>query len=94
MLKNDHLLFGILIGLILPVMIFGMIYLVNYFLVNSGVTSYFINRKALVLIGIAGNVIPIRYYFVNARLDKTARGILLVTFVMIILFFALDEKIV
>jgi len=92
MLKKDHFVFGILIGLVIPVLLYALILLINYLLVNAAVTYIYLERKPHILISIAGNLLPIRYYFVNLKSDKTGRGILLVTFILIILFFAFNDR--
>lgn len=92
MLKRDHFVFGIFIGLIIPVMLYALILLINYLLVNAAVTHIYLERKSHILIGIAGNLLPIRYYFVSLKFDKTGRGILLITFILLILFFAFKDR--
>jgi hypothetical protein len=92
MLKKDHIIFGILIGLVIPVLFYALILLINFILVNAKVVEIYLNKEAHVLLGITGNLIPIRYYFVNLKLDKTGRGLLLVTFILIILFFSLKGR--
>jgi hypothetical protein len=45
----------------------------------------------LVLIAAAFNLFPLRYYLVTLHFDKTGRGILAMTFVLVIGFFALSK---
>lgn len=91
MFKKDHYLFGLLIGILVPVILFGLIYAMNYLLFNLGVAKYYLDLETHVLISLAGNLLPIRYYFVNFKFDKTGRGILLVTFATILIFFAFHK---
>jgi hypothetical protein len=91
-LKKDHFIFGAALGLFIPLVIFGLILLINYFLVQEGIAHDYLDRKIHVLISIIGNLVPLRYYFVNLKYDKTGRALLLVTFILFILFFVFKDK--
>ena len=90
-LKKDHFIFGLLIGLSLPVLLFLVIWLLNYILFLIGIAKLFLDRETHILISMFGNLLPIRYYFVNLTFDKTGRGVLLITFVTILLFFVFKD---
>jgi hypothetical protein len=90
--KKDHIIFGAVLGLFIPVVIFGLILLINYMLLHAGMVHIYLDRKIHILISITGNLVPIRYYFVNLKFDKTGRGVLLVTFILFISFFAFKDK--
>jgi hypothetical protein len=90
--KKDHIIFGAALGLFIPVVIFILILLINYILLQAGMIHVYLDRKIHILISITGNLVPIRYYFVNLKFDKTGRGILLVTFILFISFFAFKDK--
>jgi len=90
--KKDHYIFGLLIGIIFPALIFGLILIVNLFLVKTGIARLYLDLEIHLLISMGSNLVPIRYYFVNLKYDKTGRGILLITFVLIIFFFVLTDK--
>jgi len=92
-LKKDHYLFGLAIGILTPVALFGLIYVMNLFLIRIGVAKFYLDLQTHLFISLFGNLLPIRYYFVNLKYDKTGRGVLLVTFVIVLLFFALKEQI-
>lgn len=89
MLKKDSLWLGILIGIVSPFVFFGFLVLVN--LVISGLFSedQEIRRNTMFLLSIFINLLPIRIYFVSLKMDKTGRGILLITFALMLLFFML-----
>jgi hypothetical protein len=91
MLKTDHYIFGLGIGILVPVIIFGVIYGINYILLIIGVAKLYIELQTHVFISLFGNLLPIRYYFVNLTYDKTGRGVLLITFVIVLVFFAFKE---
>lgn len=89
MLKKDSLWLGILIGIVSPFVFFGFLVLVN--LVISGLFSedQEIKKNTMFLLSIFINLLPIRIYFVSLKMDKTGRGILLITFALMLLFFML-----
>jgi len=91
MIKKDHHVFGVTVGILVPIILFGVIYLINLFLVVIEVAEFYLEFKTHILISIFGNLLPIRYYFVNLKFDKTGRGVLLVTFVLVLIFFGLNE---
>ena len=88
LLNKDSHLTGIIIGLILPIigfiLAFGLTTLIDFI----GHTYLNLYLKEFQMIGIAFNLWPIRYYFVKKKHELTGRGILLVTFIYIIAFFA------
>lgn len=94
MLKKDHYIFGIMMGILTPVLVYGAILGINYLLLVIDVARFFLDDETHVLISLAGNLLPIRYYFVNLTFDKTGRGVLLITFVLILLFFAVKDFII
>ncbi|MCD4682140.1 MAG: hypothetical protein K8R86_02550 [Bacteroidales bacterium] len=94
MLKKDHYIFGIAIGIIVPIVLFGIIYLLNYLLVTTDIAKFYLDLQTHVLISLFGNLIPIRYYFVNLKYDKTGRGVLLITFLLVLVFFGFKDNFV
>ncbi len=89
MLKKDSLWLGILIGIVSPFIFYGFLVLVN--LVISGLFSEDreIKKNTMFLLSIFINLLPIRIYFVSLKMDNTGRGILLITFALMLLFFIL-----
>ncbi|MCX6246871.1 MAG: hypothetical protein NTW10_03970 [Bacteroidetes bacterium] len=77
MLKKDSVWLGIAIGLICPLILYGIIYLVKI------MVGHFALDKAM-FVCVALNVVPVRYYFMTAKLERTARGVLAMTVIMII----------
>jgi hypothetical protein len=93
MLKKDHYAFGLVVGFLTPAILFGLIYAMNVFLILIGVAKFRLDLETHILTSIFGNLLPIRYYFVNLKYDKTGRGVLLITFVVVLLFFAFKDLI-
>jgi hypothetical protein len=77
MLKKDSLWLGMGIGLVGPLILFGIIYLVKLTL------GYLALDKAM-FVSVALNIVPIRYYFISAKMDRTGRGVLAMTVILII----------
>jgi len=92
MIKKDNYILGAMLGLLIPGIIFGFILLINYIFIQTGLTSNYLDRKIHVLISLTGNLLPIRYYFVTLKYEKTGRGVLLITFILFMLFFILKNR--
>jgi hypothetical protein len=87
MLKKDAIWFGIFLGMILPAVFGGILYVVDLIIRSAMHIEQAIHTHDLLLLSVIINLLPIRIYFVNLKYDRTGRGILLVTFILIILFF-------
>ena len=92
-LKKDSFTLGAILGITIPLILFLSILLINFILVQMGITQIYLDRKIHVLISLTGNLIPIRYYFVTLKYDKTGRGVLVITFILFMLFFVLKDRI-
>lgn len=92
-IKKDHYVFGMLIGLLMPVFLYLLFFLINHILLLAGIARVYLDNETHILISLFGNLLPIRYYFVMLKFDKTGRGVLLFTFVSILLFFVFKEHI-
>jgi len=80
MLKINNMLAGVLFALVFPV----LATVSGYFLKDN---AYIINRPFLpCIIAIALNLVVLRIFF-KAGADKTARGVIMVSFVYLLLFF-------
>ena len=77
MFKKDSMGIGLLVGLLCPVALFGLIYLVKLMIGHLALD------KAM-FVCVALNIVPIRYYFVSAGSVKTGSGILLMTVILIV----------
>ncbi|MBN2173327.1 MAG: hypothetical protein JW731_04305 [Bacteroidales bacterium] len=93
MLNKDHYIFGLAIGLLVPTLLFAVILLMNYILIQLGIAKFYFDLQTHILVSFFGNLLPIRFYFVNLTYDKTGRGVLLVTFLLVLVFFAFKDEI-
>ncbi len=87
MFKKDTYLLGVLMGIFLPVMFYGFLFLINLLILNIFDLNFIIKQSTLQLISIFINLFPVRYYFVNLKYEKTGRGILFITFVYLVFYF-------
>jgi hypothetical protein len=87
MLKKDNIALGVLIGLVLPALFFGLLSLVALLVETGTAWTRPFEHDRMMLLALIINVIPIRIYFVNYKYDKTGRGLLLMTFLYMILYF-------
>ena len=87
MFKKDDWTLGILIGLLLPLAVYG---LTIFFLGFGGRTEGFLyppNPQVPGLVGIAANLLVFRHYMVKWKFDRTGRGIMLITFLYFLAIF-------
>jgi hypothetical protein len=77
MLKKDSLWLGMAIGLVGPLLLFGIVCLVKMLVGNLALD------KAM-FVSVALNIVPIRYYFISAKMDRTGRGVLAMTVILIV----------
>jgi hypothetical protein len=87
MFKKDTNLLGVLMGIFLPVMFYGFLFLINLLILSIFDLNFIIKQSTLQLISIFINLFPLRYYFVKLKYEKTGRGILLVTFMYLVFYF-------
>ena len=90
MFNRNSLWLGIVIGIAMPLILYGLMYLVlllyNYY--SGG--EVLLNERMLQIIAPVANLFFIRYYFVTRKYEDTGRGVLLVTFVYVISYFAIN----
>ncbi len=92
-LKKDNFLFGFIIGIIFPALFFGIIWIINYILLEINVAKFPFDLESHILLSFIANLLLIRYYFLNLKYENTGKGVLMITFVSIILFFILKDNI-
>ena len=91
MLKKDSFILGCILGFVLPLLFFALLYLIKFLLQYFFKTTHLLDDSIIYLISIFINLFSLRYYFVNLKYDKTGRAILFVTFIYMILYFTLKH---
>jgi hypothetical protein len=87
LIKRDNIYFGLLVGLLLPAILFGLLYLVNDSLAVKTVSGEPpVSLSSIGLVAIFLNMFMMRLYLVSWKMEKTGRGILAMTFVLGIVF--------
>lgn len=88
MLKRDNLAFGILLGLVLPGLFYGLLRIAAIF-IKTGTDWWTrpFEPDRMIILALAINLLPIRIYFVKYRFEKTGQGVLLVTFLSMLAYF-------
>ncbi len=82
MLKKDNWILGIALGIIVPLVVYALLWKgMEYWAeINPRLNPNLLKKSTFQLAGIFVNMFTFRYYMVNLRYDKTGRGILLSTF--------------
>jgi hypothetical protein len=88
-LKKDKLSLGVLIGLVIPLpvavlfaIILRLVQVNFHMLQNTRITD-------MLLLGVAVNLLIMRYYIIKLKFENTAKGLIIVSFIIILLFFLL-----
>jgi hypothetical protein len=87
MLKRDSIWFGLLIGTLLPVILYFILMAIGKFTEPGTFFSRPFQGYNPVLLSLVVNLVTMRIYFVNLKMDRTGRGILLATFMIGVIFF-------
>ncbi len=87
-LKKDHIWLGIVLGILMPIFLYGIIYGINELICYFFHLYVLLVPSTMYLIAIVSNIFVFRYYMVKIKYDRTGRGILLVTFIYILIYFA------
>lgn len=83
--KNSYP-FGAFLGMVSPLFLLMFFYLLFMMLpVSAGTTAYW--YKNYFLLSLIGNLLFIRFYFVNKKFEKTGKAVLLITFLLVIVYF-------
>lgn len=92
-LKKDSFLLGIILGILMPAICFGILYYLNITFPNHQNNDQPIFKLTTIfIVSLIPNAIALRLYLVNLKADKTGKGILFVTFIFAIIFMILYYK--
>jgi len=81
-LLRDHIAFGMLIGIITPILMYGIFVLINIVTATDIRPNGIFRFRTVYVLSVFANMLPFRYYMVNLKLDYTGRGIILVTILL------------
>ncbi len=91
-LKKDNFLTGLLLGIILPIVFYGVVLLIDMLLFQIFQVHLTSQHYYMYLLSAAINVIPIRYYLVTLKAEKSGIGVLLITGIYILTYFFMFYK--
>jgi len=89
-LRQDSFWMGLLLGALIPALIFGLFELILLFLPYQIKDANIFSLQRLILISIIPNVFLLRYYLLKLKYDLTGRGILAITFLIGIIFIIIE----
>jgi hypothetical protein len=87
MVKKDSIWLGIAIGILIPLALYGILYVINYFTHVFDHPPVMIAGQKMMFVSSVLNIIPIRYCFKNEDLVKTGQRILAVTVFLVFMIF-------
>ncbi|MBP5412991.1 MAG: hypothetical protein J6Y47_07040 [Bacteroidales bacterium] len=90
--KKDAIWFGMLLGLVIPAILYGILYAVSLALMPQNATEPVLKTGTIILVALFPNLLILRYYLVKLNLDKTGRGMLLSTFILAMVYFVYYMK--
>ncbi len=91
-LKKDNFFLGLLWGLLLPLPVYGLFYGLDILLKTTGLWHGLQQPENIYLLSIVGNLLLLRFAFVDWKSAKTGKGVLLMTMALVLAFFFLYFK--
>lgn len=95
-LKKDNFWFGVAIGIIVPAIVFGIVYLIDIWLSDMRLVRTVIKDSTKFLLAVFFNLVLFRLYMVSWKMDQTGKGLLAITFLWamlyLLLFQLMEEK--
>lgn len=88
-LEKDSFVLGFVVGILLPVVFYFFLLVVDQLvlaLLNRNLTH---EHHLLYLLSTIVNLLPVRYYLIKLKLEKTGLGILAITAMLILAYFFL-----
>lgn len=82
--KNSYGL-GMLAGILFPAVLLGVIYGLNYLVTLIFPNIPMLTLHKMMFASVALNILPIRFFLVKKEMEKTGKGILIITLVLIII---------
>jgi len=86
-LNQDKYWLGIVLGLLLPIPVYLLIGVLVRLIQSQLHVIEQVRQTDLLLLGMAANLIVMRIYLVNLKLEKTGKAKFVLTFIRILFFF-------
>ena len=91
MFKKDNFVFGLLLGAIVPLIIFTLLEELVTIEIN-GETQPRFDRATNLVLSLVANALPFRQYMQKGHYEKTGKGIHLMTFVYAIIYMVIKFR--
>lgn len=91
-LKKDSFILGIAMGIVLPFVFYFLLLLIDLLFLELFSRHLARSQHLLYLLSVIVNLIPVRYYLVKLKMEKTGLGVLAVTAILILVYFYLFFK--
>jgi hypothetical protein len=85
MVNRNSYVIGILLGIVIPAVLFGILLGLNYLAGILFHGSIMLSQHKMMFVSIALNILPMRYFFVKKEHENTAKGILIITLVLLLI---------
>lgn len=83
--KKNSFWLGLLIGIIIPLFLFSILYSVNHYTKVFEHPPVMLSIQKMMFICSALNILPIRYYLMHDGLEKTGQGVLFITVFLVLM---------
>jgi hypothetical protein len=87
LINKDNFFWGALMGFFFPAIVFIIIRLIASSAGNDQFAIKPLGEDSMQVYAIVANLIPFRFYMINKQLDRTGRGLIFATFVLVIIYF-------
>lgn len=86
-LKKDSYLLGAITGIVLPLILFGILFLVDMQF-NVIFEKHLVNKPDdLYLLSVIANLFSLRYFFTKHKKEKSGSGVLIATIFIVLWYF-------
>lgn len=87
--KKDTYYLGVLVGVVLPVVLFALFYVIDMQF-NVWFGKHLVSKPDyLYILSVIGNIIALRYFYSRNIQEKAGAGVLVVTMAIVLLYFFL-----
>lgn len=88
MLKKDNWWIGLIMGSLIPGILYIILHYINIYIANKyNLGRLYLQDSTVMLIAIIFNVFILRYFLLKKKFDKAGRGVMLITFIFAGVFF-------
>ena len=86
-LRTNTYITGIIIALTAPIITLILLVPIFRLIMQVSGNNHFVDNQGILLLSVVPNILLIRYYIVKAQDEKTGKGLLAASMVLVVLFF-------